>query len=75
MEEYTMWKILCRLNKIKTKYFMLERDRFISIKLLMRMSSSWEKNFCGITLNLFLLLQCCETALNLDSILLGIARK
>lgn len=37
-------------QKIKTKYFMLERDRFISIKLLMSMSPGWEKNFCRITM-------------------------
>lgn len=48
VEVYTIWKILGRFNKIKSKYFMLEGERFISITLLTSMSRSWEKNFCRI---------------------------
>lgn len=49
---------------------MLEGDKSISIRFLISISPSWEKNFWRITTIICLLLQHCDLILSLDSMIL-----
>lgn len=49
MGGFTTWKMLCRLNKMKTKYMLEEHKSFSILSLLISISSSWENNFWRIS--------------------------